>query len=58
MGDDELSTNAHNQYRPILEVGMDNQQAALKQVNEANRPPPPPPPRPPKRRGFLKRIFG
>lgn len=40
MGEDELSNQAYNQYRQTLARDIDNQQATLKQVNEANRPKP------------------
>lgn len=39
MGNDELSNQAYDQYRQILERSLDNQQSGLKQFNEANRPP-------------------
>lgn len=40
MGDNQQSNN----FRTKLERDMDNMQAALNQINEANKPPPPPPP--------------
>ncbi|XP_055302501.1 uncharacterized protein LOC129568529 [Sitodiplosis mosellana] len=39
MGDDELSTQAHQFYRKELEGSIDNLRIVLKQANEAHRPP-------------------
>jgi len=59
MGEDEISNQTYHSFRENLERELDGLQAAMKQVNEANKPPPPPPPpRRKRRRGFLKKIFG
>lgn len=40
MGNDELSDQAYQNFRVILERYLDSLQATLKQKNEANKPEP------------------